>query len=549
MRTPGVRIWVSPQCASGLALAVAMSFAVAVVLIMILPARARADVLRERIDEDDVAALRAGNPHALELVEKGEALALAGDVAGAAELFRDATTHAPRSALSARRLCEALTALGRRDEAIAACDRAIASPGSALDMRAMVRALMSGPEAPTPADVATAMTLMRKAQTDMPLAPWGYAAACDIAQRLGDRNMLEDCLHQLQRWAPDHYETTRALAAASALRPSWRTWLGWLAIAALCMGTLVHALWLAIARQRVRARAVATVAGLFVLLALPGRARAQAVSAGAPSGADRPFIGMSKWPVDDSNPESSIPDVTKRNRDPLEFGYWLMDLTEKAERAAKRGDHQTALKEYGVMAKLVPDRSIPYAKMCDSYEALGDRAKAIDSCATALTLTGVTVNDYVRYVHLVLAKKGTLDAKEVADVTAVIDHMRTDPAGGAAADEVDCELGVRIADTPRLQGCTAALAARAPDDPKTISFQWALALQEGEYAQAKRLVERAKATPMAPAGIQQMAQATATAESSHQWRVVVWTVALLLLAAAAVAAGFVAWRRSDVSTA
>ncbi|MET0594679.1 MAG: hypothetical protein ABW133_18405 [Polyangiaceae bacterium] len=222
--------------------------------------------------------------------------------------------------------------------------------------------------------------------------------------------------------------------------------------------------------------------------------------------------GLSRFKINDSDPEKSVPSNKERDGDPLQFGYHLMDLAEKGGVAAKKGDHRAAVKYFAALAKAVPDRSISFTKMCTSYEALGEWDHAVEACRSALGLEGVTVADSVHFVNLMLAKKGALTAAQVEDVASVVDHLRSDPSTRAVADDLDCDIGLRLEDVKRLETCATALAAIAPDGPRTLSHQWALAIVRKDYAEARNVIARAKNTEMPAAGIEQMEAATAAAE-------------------------------------
>jgi tetratricopeptide (TPR) repeat protein len=502
---------------------------------------AGASTPRHWIDAQEVARLSETRPAALVFLEQGEAAAMAGDSAQALASFREASHYAADSAIIARRECQALTLLGQRSDAITACLRAIKIEGSAMDMRAMVGALMLGPEAPTATELAQAMRYARRARTTMPLEPWGYAADCDIAERIQDAEMLEGCLKELQRVAPRHYETARAFAAAAPLGLTPRVWAGWLLVGLLGVATLAHGVWRAV-RTSVRRRS-RTVAAAALLLAcgLGSSASRPAYAADAgmlPGSMPRVHGGLlSDWPVDDNDPESSIPDNQKRNRNPLQFGYWLMDVTYKAVQATRRGDHPAAIKFYKALVKAVPDRSVSFTRLCEAYEAAGDWQNAVGTCATALTRPGVTINDYEHYFGLALKKKGTLTTTEVQILDNVIQHLREDPAGGDAAADLECQLGVRLEDADRLERCTSLLAAKAPDDPRLISYEWALAMKRGNFKEAAALVERARTTAMKPEGIDQMARGLASMQGVRKRKLYAWGLgglAVVLVGAAGV---------------
>jgi hypothetical protein len=530
-------------CATGVAIAGAL-------FVMAASIAAAAATSRHFIDEQDVTRLSTLHPAALVFLEEGEASAMAGDTTQALAAFREAGTQAADSALIARRECQALTLLGMRSEAITACIRAFKIEGSAMDLRAMVGALMSGQEPPTATELAQAMRYARRARTMMPQEPYGYAADCEIAERIHDAQMLEACLDDLRRVAPGHYETVRALGAAAPLGLTWRIGAAWFLVGLLGLGTLAHALWRAVRSSSGRRARAVVAAAIIVAWGIGSPAPAAAQARATPPG-QREHAGLlSDWPVDDKDPESSVPDEQRRNRNPLQFGYWLMDVTYKAVQATKRGDHPAAVRYYKALVKAVPDRSVSFTRLCEAYEAAGEWQNSVQACATALTRPGVTVNDYERYVGLALKKKGALTAQEVQILDNVIQHVREDPAGGEAAADLECQLGVRLEDEVRLRECTGALALKAPDDPRTISYEWALAMKLGNYREAAAIIDRARSTSMTPEGISQMVHGLASIQESHKRSVYVWMlggVAFVMLAAAGIV--FATKRRATLRTA
>ena len=494
---------------------------------------ATAAVRRSAGDERQVAEMRTSFPEVLALLERGEALASAGSLDEARALLQKADEQAPYFTLIRRRNCEVLTALGRRQEAVAACTHALEDSRSNIDERALVRALVDGPKAPGPEDLSRALTLTSFERRRSPGMPATAAMACEIAESLGDGAMLQHCTEELERIAPDDPELPRANRALSPQCPPWRFWGGWLAIAVAATVTLMHAL----RRGPLRSRTLgAAGAAAFVWLVVSGVARADESPPDVP-----PSTGwLSKRPVDDQHPEDGIPTESERNADPLEFGYWLQDVALKAERADKRGDHAAALRFYATLAKAVPDRAVAYSKMCNEYEALGDVEKATSACGDALLRDGVRLGDYTHFVRLIVSKPGKLGEKEVAALGNVIQHMRDDPQGQGAVDEIECEVGVRTSNVAQLRECTTALIARAPNDPKTVTYQWALAIQEGKFDDADRLVERASTLGV---HVEAMRQATAAGEKQHRMMLFVIFASALLVAVAALAGGAALRRR------
>jgi tetratricopeptide (TPR) repeat protein len=492
---------------------------------------------RDPIDREALAQLQSSQPHAAELLETGENQLRAGNAAKGAELFVQAAGEAPKSALVARRVCQSLTDLGRAEEGLPSCRRAIELRGSALDARATVAALMSRERPPTPSDVIEAATLARSAAHTMPFQPWGYAALCEIAARLGDREMLESCTSDLERVAPDHYETRYFERLKARGESVFGALAGWALLLLALIGTIAHAV---VRRLRHRGAASSAAAAMFLVI----------LTAGTRANADPERDMLGELPINDSDPESSVPTPQKRDSDPMAFGTFLMDLSFKAEKAQKRGDHATALKYYRALAKAVPDRSVAFARTCDEYEALGDWAKAVQFCRAAVALEGATLADSQHYVRLVLGKTMALSASEVEDVTEIVKQLGSDGSTRVAAAEMECELGVRTSSTEHLQSCTSVLKRARPNDTKTIAYEWALAIQQKDFAKARDLIDHAKQTSMRPEAIQDMESATKKAQSFWTRVPRRWLFgASGVILAAAIAVLLVARRRPSVRSA
>src|SRR6185312_14484343 len=148
----------------------------------------------------------------------------------------------PESPLLVRRKCQALAALGRRDEAIDACTDAMKrSVNNGLVLRATAASLMSGKDAPSSTQVGYAMLHAERLRKIMQNEPWSAAAECDVAAKLGDMEMLNQCVARLRELAPDHYETKRYEAILTSQRPGLKSILGLGAFVLLVLGALVHA--------------------------------------------------------------------------------------------------------------------------------------------------------------------------------------------------------------------------------------------------------------------------------------------------------------------
>jgi hypothetical protein len=233
--------------------------------------------------------------------------------------------------------------------------------------------------------------------------------------------------------------------------------------------------------------------------------------------------------IDDADPENAIPTREDANRAPLQMGYWVMLVTERAMEAEKKGSLEAAARYYRALAKAIPDRRSGFARLCLLYPKMGEWALGVQSCKAVLARPGAMVEDAVRLVQLLLAKGSPLSAQEIETADAVIAHVAIEAdkaeqaqkakaaaSGEAKAELLDiagqrrihaqllCELGTALQDEARLERCTTALAKLAPGDARTLSFTCALALLQGDFDRAKTLVERAKQAELPAAAIERM---------------------------------------------
>ena len=470
------------------------------------PAFAQHSPERGASDNIELGRMLQNQPAAPPLIEQGEAALARGDARAALNQFDQAKQLVPSSQLISRRRCQAWTLLGQREAALAACGEALKlTPfGPALAMRAAVAALMSSPK-PTVDELAQALLYADRAIDTSPALPAGYAANCDIAYRLGDAARLAKCQQDLARVAPTHYETARA-ARMNVSEMPMSAKLVWGGLLVLSLFTLVHF----IARKRANggwragARGAARVVLTLLVLCVPALAGAEdSASSKAPEG----FHGLSKWPVSSSDPQSSVPTHEQRDSDPVQYGYFIMDLADLAGMAIKRKDYAAAGRFYEAAAKASPETAVGFRKACQYIELGGDAQRALGFCRGALGAQGVTTSDYVRYADMLFSQPAALTPEQLEDLRGIVDHLRTAGAPEPAAN-VECDLALRTDDYKRLENCVRVLHAVATNDPKTLSFAWTLALHRGDIAEAQRLVAEAKKTAMKPEGIQTMEQVT-----------------------------------------
>lgn len=465
------------------------------------------------LDDAELKRVRAEKPQAGVLFDEAEASLRAGDLVAAERALKDARVIEPNSYLFGRRHCQVLAELGKQAEAVEAC-RVALTMSTAMDSRAFVGALMSGMDAPKPRELVQAVREAVAARR-LQKQPFSEAALCDIAYHIGDDAMLNLCVEELQALAPNNFETLR-WTAARRQTPAWPYWLGWGVLASVIAFTGLHAVWRWL-RRPAKPRGAAAVASalLFAVSAWGGAARAEDVATkDAPAGEHAEHWQLSRFRINFADPESQIPTVDERDKDPLQFGYFLQDLNTEAVRAEKKGDWQSAVKFWRADAKAVPDMAIGFGRACRAYQILGDVTMALEFCARALNREGSTVEDYLRYAELLTTRPGVLSPVEIQDLDAIAKHLREKGEQGGPAAVVDCRVGVKLEDRARLESCTQVLAKLSPQDPHTMTFQWSYAMLRQDYREAKRLIVSMDKTNM---NRQALAQAREATENASAW--------------------------------
>ncbi len=461
--------------------------------------------VRHPLDDQELIDARAASPAAADAYVQAEARLRAADLVGAEKLLAQARELRPVSSLFARRHCQVLTELGKREAALAACKVAVTG-GTAMDTRAYVGALMSGGALAQPKDIADAMREATNARR-LRDQPFGDAAFCEIAHHIGDDAMFTACLSSLQKTAPNYFETVR-WQAARAGTPVWFYWLSWSLLGLLAVGLAAQAFWRWFRSPAPRARNANTAAVTLVLLS--------AVCARPAFAQTKQHIQLSQFPIDFDNPEGQIPTIEQRNANALEFGYFLQDLAAEALKAERKKDYQAAVKFWRASAKAVPDEAVAFSRACRVYQILEEREHGIEYCGKALNLHGSTVEDYLRFAELVVSTPIPLTDPEVQDLDAAVQHLTAQPDGQGPAAVIECQLGVKLEDEKRLAHCTGVLAKSTPNDPHTLTFQWSLAMKRRDYSEARRLLAAMNKAAMAPAALAQLQ--SATDEAAKWWK-------------------------------
>ena len=266
------------------------------------------------------------------------------------------------------------------------------------------------------------------------------------------------------------------------------------------------------------------------------------VVVGMSSGARAYDVSLGPFQIDDADPAKSVPALPERNKHPMEFGMYLQELLARAADATKAGDHAKAARFYRAVTLVVPDRAVGFTRLCESLRAAGDEAGAVDACRDALARPGATERDYSTFVDLVLAPRHQLTATDQADVDAIVAHLRAEGGPASArvlAQQLACQLALHLHDVGRLERCTTQLERLAPNDGRTITLKWSLAMEHGDRAEAARQLTRARAAGVAEKSLARLSRATTTTHAGDGWSIstargqMALAVLLLLLAAAA----------------
>jgi hypothetical protein len=132
-----------------------------------------------------------------------------------------------------------------------------------------------------------------------------------------------------------------------------------------------------------------------------------------------------------------------------------------------------------------------------------------------------------------LLAPGKPTPETAAKLKEVLAHLDKQPNIELATAELRAEVGVATGDSRLLEAGTAALTRLAPDNPKTVIYQWTLAMQRGQTASAARLLKRAKALNLPSENIERMQALTDAGGSRRYVLTGLGATALLLLAAGA----------------
>lgn len=227
--------------------------------------------------------------------------------------------------------------------------------------------------------------------------------------------------------------------------------------------------------------------------------------------------GLAKEPASAeglADPEH-LPTREEMNQNPAATGLLLFDLLERAESAEKNKDYATAAKHYAAIANAVPDRAVAFSKLCEMYQALGERDRGVAACYRATGLEGVKVADYLRYATLLLSKPAgqSFSAAEANELRSTFDHLKESKIDNREVDVLACQFAVAVEDHHAMKQCVLRLEDKLPGSPIALTYQLSLALFERDYSRARALIEEARRINMSQESIALMNAEVAARES------------------------------------
>lgn len=480
------------------------------------------------------------------LLRDAQAAQLAGRLGDAAALYARAYRDWPKDVEAARGACEVgLKIAGDAPisaTTVQACHKAFLATQGPRDMRNKVAALLAEKPKPDLDTVAITALMADAARKQAPDQPWGTLARLDIARHLRRADLLATCRSDLQPFAATNDAVRGALADDRIGRPPVLVWILRALVLLGLAGTGVHAL---LRRSRAAGRKKSSMgsvpaAAVLVLLSLLVSSRVAAFPAGMPDMKDGQ---MSRYKIDDAHPEAAVQKLLKTDKDPLQLGYLLQDLSVRVDAAIKEHDNAAAARYYHAISIAAPTSFAP-RKECEVLEALGDIPGAVVACREVLTRDGVLVGDYAHFVDLVLKNPKPLPELEPKEFENVIAHLENEMKGGHLATVLRCQVAMRFKDRQGLDSCRAAMKTAPADDPTVISIKWGLAVRDHDKLSALALLEQARRAGVSPDKVEKMRQTTnAMTRRRFQRAVLIGGLGILGIAAAFLSARLVASNR------
>jgi hypothetical protein len=227
----------------------------------------------------------------------------------------------------------------------------------------------------------------------------------------------------------------------------------------------------------------------------------------------------SKFPIDDADPESSIPGPEQAAREPQQVGFLVMELSQRAERALQEGKPAKAARYFRAVAKAAPDRALPFRKACAAHRRAGELAKAIEMCRVAAGLPDASLDDRLDLLGVAFAKPGTLTAAELRDIDRTVGRLERElDKGGAQGGRhnvaiMKCELAARVGEAQRLGACVEELRSLNAGPAQQLPYTFSLALSQGDLERAETLKNQAIEAGVAQEKVEVMTRVLALARA------------------------------------
>jgi hypothetical protein len=395
-----------------------------------------------------------------------------------------------------RRRCQALTELGRRAEALVACEKLLHTVlPNAADLQAHLQALMLGAGRPSDAELQQATVLVRRIEGMDPDSVWAEAARCAVAERIGDRSTLALCSAALARLSPEGRLTQRFAPAAQASLSA-----RWLRLGVL--GALLLAALLTLGHSFVTRRKGAVVASACLLLC--GWAR----PAAAQDSATTPESSITAEPNTAAGTDASAArseDEAKAIDDEMAQVQAIIEKIAAAEALiTEKNDWQSAVAKYNEIIVTVPYMVKAWRRLCEGYSYLGMPVEGAHSCRQVLASKEANAWDRAMLVHHLLTGPDRAKPEVLAEAKALAAEAAATSPNERWGHDAQCELALRANDLPALNACSKQLDILAHDDRKTVAMLFSVALAERRFADAEQLIERARAGGMEEASLQRM---------------------------------------------
>jgi len=484
-------------------------------------------------DYESVSALRAAGPDVARKLSEADAAYARGQWTQAAALYGELPSDDEAGArFPLRRRCLALAELGQRALAVEACQKLanLVIPNAA-DLQAMIGASMLGTDRPRDAELKQVLAMSQRIENMDPDGPWLPVARCEIAERLKDRGSLETCVAQLKEMAPEH-RLTRRFQQALGQGPRLASFLKLGLLGALGLGTLLTLGHRVFSRRR---RAVATMAlpVLVLLLAWPGRAGAQDFGI-----ITEPPSSGPQYSGPPTEGEAKADELDKELQDETQL---LSELTDKIKAAEalilQKNDWPGALVDYNAIIAKVPYCGRCWRRLCEGYSYVGMPVEGAHACRQVIASPDGNAWDRAMLVHHLLTGPDR-DKKETREeaARAAADAVKLKPDDRWGYDAL-CEIALSDNDLPALKSCSDKLNQYAPDDRKTLSLLFTVALAEKRFSDAEALIERGRKGGL-DAGTVAVMRKTLAAQGPIWWRLRESAPLGLLAAAIAAALAF-----------